>query len=396
MQSATAVRRHDVDWLRVFATYLLFFFHTGKVFDIAPFYHIKNAALSPAMGIFTGFVHQWHMPLFFLLAGWSVFGSLRTRGAGAFLRERVSRLLIPFIAGCVLLCPLIKYVELRGGIRVGVDGHVGAASGFDDSFFQFLPTFFTQRFTWSHLWFLIYLFTFSLLYLPLLRRLMKTASSERAIGRAAIYLPIVPLALVQVTLRGRWPGFQNLYDDWANFSYYSFYFILGFLLALHPPFERAVQREWKRAGAFGLTALVLMLGTDVVGPTGPSIFLNRVLSAVAGWCCVVALLGFAARSLSFSNAALRYLSESAFPVYILHQAGIVFVGFFVIQLSAGIAAKFVLLLTGSVIATLAVYHFSVRPFAPLRFLFGMKSRPSGQAAPSGTIRSARAAAPARM
>ena len=36
-------RRPDIDWLRVFATYLLFVFHVGKVFDPAPFYHVRNA-----------------------------------------------------------------------------------------------------------------------------------------------------------------------------------------------------------------------------------------------------------------------------------------------------------------------------------------------------------------
>ena len=42
-------RRTDVDWLRVFATYLLFPFHTAMVFNPAPFYHIRNVDLSLGM-----------------------------------------------------------------------------------------------------------------------------------------------------------------------------------------------------------------------------------------------------------------------------------------------------------------------------------------------------------
>jgi peptidoglycan/LPS O-acetylase OafA/YrhL len=76
-----AARRLDVDWLRIFAVYLLFPFHVGKVFDVAPFYHLKNAELSGAMGFFTGFVHQWHMRLLFVLAGWSLLASLRGSAA---------------------------------------------------------------------------------------------------------------------------------------------------------------------------------------------------------------------------------------------------------------------------------------------------------------------------
>jgi peptidoglycan/LPS O-acetylase OafA/YrhL len=379
-------RRYDIDWLRVCATYLLFVFHVGKVFDVAPFYHIKNAELSPGLNYLTGFIHQWHMPLFFLLAGWSAFGSLSTRGPSAFLRERLRRLLLPFVAGCVLLCPLIKYIELKAGMGMTHTGGITHAP-FNETFLTFLPTFFTRldRFTWAHLWFLIYLFTFTLLYLPLFSWLVRrTATRTEAKAEAGavmvVYLPIIPLALIQVTLRGYWPGFQNLFDDWANFSYYSLYFIFGFLMARNPAFERAVQHEYRRAGLIGLVAVLLMIPTDSVA----TVYLNRALSAVAGWCFVVAFLGGAWRFLGFSNAALRYLSESAFPIYILHQVGIVLVGYFVIQLSAGIAVKYAVLLVGSVVATMAAYHYVVRPLPPLRLLYGMKPRVVQQPLLSGT------------
>jgi len=370
----TPTRRDDIDWLRVFATFMLFPFHVGKVFDVPPFYHIKNAELSPTLGLFTGFVHQWHMPLFFLLAGWSACGSLRTRGTGAFLRERLQRLLLPFAAGVVLLCPLLKYIELLQGMAMTPNGGIGNAP-FHESFLAFLPTFFTRldRFTWAHLWFLIYLFTFTLLYLPLfgwwLKRPPAPATPMPAGPAWIAYAPIVPLALIQVALRGRWPGFQNLFDDWANFSYYSLYFILGFCLADAPAFETRLQHEWKRAAGIGVAALLLMVVTD---HTAPPPWINRALSGVAGWCCVVAMLGCARHCLTFSNAGLRYLTEAAFPVYILHQSAIVVIGYFIIRLPAGIAVKVALLLPCAVLATMTVYHFVVRRFAAARILFGMK------------------------
>src|SRR5436190_7441507 len=105
-------RRNDIDWLRVGATYLLFVFHVGMVFNPAPFYHVRNADLSFAMLVVCGFIGLWHMPLFFLLAGWSAVASLRLRGGAQFVRERLLRLGLPLIAGCVLLAPAIKYLEL--------------------------------------------------------------------------------------------------------------------------------------------------------------------------------------------------------------------------------------------------------------------------------------------
>jgi uncharacterized protein (DUF2147 family) len=78
--------------------------------------------------------------------------------------------------------------------------------------------------------------------------------------------------------------------------------------------------------------------------------------------------------LSFTTPALRYLTESAFPVYLLHQSAIVIAGYFLTQLPLGLWTKFVLLLTVSSALTLTVYHLLVRPFAMPRFLCGMKAR----------------------
>ena len=99
---------------------------------------------------------------------------------------------------------------------------------------------------------------------------------------------------------------------------------------------------------------------------------TRALSGAAAWGCVLSLLGFARQYLNGGGAALRYLRESSLPIYILHSPAIVLVGYFVIQLEAGIPEKFALILAGSLCLALAVYHFAVRRFQPLRVLFGMR------------------------
>ena len=384
-------RRPDIDWLRVFAVYLLFVFHVGKVFDPAPFYHIRNADLSFPMLVLCGFIGLWHMPLFFLLAGWSAVASLQTRGQRRFVVERVRKLAIPLLAGSVLLGPPIKYLELRSGLdlnhaglwvaaplqagfRTVIPSGLPLAPPFDESFLTFLPTFFTRldRFTWAHLWFLAYLFTLTLLYLPAFGWLLRRRDRLTRLRPAMVYVPIIPLAVIQLTMRSRWPGIQNLYNDWANVAYYSVYLVAGFLLACHPMLERLVQCEWKRSLAIGLGATALLLLAVLGITTVPAVLL--VGSAVAGWCFTVALLGLAHRFLTTSGPALHYLSESAFPVYVLHQAAIVLPGYFLIRLPMGIGAKFVLLLLLSVSLTLAVYQWLVRPFAVPRFLLGMKPK----------------------
>jgi len=74
------------------------------------------------------------------------------------------------------------------------------------------------------------------------------------------------------------------------------------------------------------------------------------------------------------DGAAAILRESAFPVYVLHQAAIVLPGYFIIRLDLGIAAKFGLLLVVSLAITLATYQWLVRPFALTRFLLGMRPK----------------------
>jgi fucose 4-O-acetylase-like acetyltransferase len=391
-----APRRHDLDWLRIGATALLFPFHVAKTFDVLPIYHIKNAELSSGLDYFTFFIHQWHMPLFFVLAGWSACAAIQRRGVAGFRRERVGRLLVPFLVGTFLLCPFLKYAELSSGLSITATGAAALGRRFDETFLAFLPTFYTRldRFTWSHLWFLLYLFTFSLLYARLFARML--ARPDARVSTARLYLPVVPFVVIQTTLRFVWPGVQNLYDDWANFSYYSLFFILGFVLAREPAWEDVITREWKRAGAVGVGAAGLaMVGwwwRGGIGFGGPLTIAKviplvplQALSGVAGYCTIVGLLGFARRSLSWTNRAQDYLAEASLPVYILHQLGIVLPGYFIIQLHAGIAAKFALLLPIAVVSTMLVYHVVVRPTPILRSMLGMRERRPSVPATAGAL-----------
>jgi uncharacterized protein (DUF2147 family)/peptidoglycan/LPS O-acetylase OafA/YrhL len=405
MSTATPERRHDLDALRVFGCYLLFLFHVGMVFNPAPFFHVRNGESSAVFLILCGFIGLWHMPLLFLLAGWSAAASLRSRGVADFLRERGSKLAVPLVAGCVLLVPVIKFLELRSGqdlnhrglfvsaevqegMRSVVPIDLPRAAPFDEDFLTFLPTFFTDldRFTWAHLWFVAYLLAFTLVLLPILAPLARRERRTLRPGRGWVYLPIIPLALVQLALRERFPGPYNLYRDWANVAFYLTFLASGFALAVAPGLEERLRDEWRRLLGLGLAATGVLLAAVLGAFQSTPVVLAG--TAVAGWCFVAALLGFARGRVTRSGPRLRYLAESAFPIYVLHQLAIVVVGAAVVSLPLGIAAKFALLLSGAVAATLALYHFGVRPFGPTRRLLGMKPLPgaprAGSAAPAVT------------
>jgi fucose 4-O-acetylase-like acetyltransferase len=345
-------RRADIDWLRVGAVYLLLAFHSAKVFD-QTHWHVKDGARSGTVDAFTSFVHQWHMPLLFVLAGWAMTPSLARRGARAVRRERRERLLVPFAFGTLTLVQLAAFVESR---------HSGEP----------------MELTWMHLWFLIYLFTFTLLYLPLFEWLRARDWRVERVPPGAVYAAIVPFALVQVALRGRWPGYQNLVDDWANFAYYSLFFFAGFLLTRFPAIEAAVHRERRRAALIGAAAIggMAALAGGLRPPDGagsPEWVAFQALSAVAGACLVMALLGFAHARLRARVRVLAYARDSAMPVYVLHQPLIVFLAVPVVALPLGAPVKLAVLLAGSTVATIGAYHLAVRRSRRLSALLGSKA-----------------------
>ncbi len=373
-------RRYDLDALRIFACYLLFLFHVGKVFDPAPFYHIRNVDVSAVFTIVCGFISLWHMPLFFLLAGWSLYSSLQSRGTGGFLNERAKKLLLPFIAVVVIFCPPIKYLELSNGLDANHRGlsmsleqqesikellpnDFPTTAAFNESFLEFWPTFFTNldRFTWSHLWFVAYLMTFTLIYLPAFAHLAKRPAKNSTVTPLWIYAPLIPLAIIQITLRPHYPGLQNLYSDWANFLYYTTYLWIGFLMARNPAIENAIHRESVRIRVPMILSLLFLLAAVIFQLENATLVLAA--TAIAGWSMVVGILGGAARHLSYEFRGHRYLARTAFPVYLFHQPAIVFIGYIVIGWSWGITAKFFFLLFASIATVVLLLHWVQRQSA---------------------------------
>lgn len=376
--TTSADRRWDVDWLRIVATLLLLPFHAGKAFDVAPYYHVKVATPSETVGLFTGFVHLFHMPLFFTIAGWALAGSVLRREFRPLVAERSRRLLLPLVVGCVTFGPFIGWVQYR-------DIDHGR-----ESFVEFLPSFFTsmQRFTWSHLWFLAYLFAFTVLYAPLMRRAGRVIERWSVDRLTIVWLVVVPLAFVQICLRGRWPGFQNLYDDWANFTYYSLFLWAGFLLARVRGAEATVERARKTLLGVGLAAAapLAVLGDASPGFT-PEWVVAQSLIALSAVGLVGGGWGYARRHWNADNAARRYLADAAFPVYVLHQPVVVALALIVVHGAVATSLGLPALVLSAAVVTFATYELAVRRSATVQYALGItggsrQSRPQASSEPA--------------
>jgi hypothetical protein len=62
------------------------------------------------------------------------------------------------------------------------------------------------------------------------------------------------------------------------------------------------------------------------------------------------------------------------PLFVLHQPVIMVIAYFVVQWEAGILVKLLVVVFASFLITLGLVELLIKPFGPIRMLFGMKRR----------------------
>ncbi len=329
------------------------------------------------------FLDQWFMMLFFLISGAGTWYALGSRTAAQYVGERFQRLLVPFAFGCLVVVPPLVYFGLLKG------------PGYQDDYRHFYWRFLGgEHFQWAHLWFVVYLFVYSLIALPLfIAARNKTGGgwerlSAVLVRPGAIFLPALPLALIEGSLRAGWPnGNQNLVNDWANFCLYLLYFVYGYFLASDPRLTEAIGRYRGVAAALGGAGLCGLFALWLSGNTPSYVYSPERIAYDAfrgfnSWCCVVAVLGFANRYLNFSNPFLRYTGEAAYPVYILHQTILVVAGFYILRWDTGALEKFLVIAAVAVFGALGLYDLLVKRSNTARFLFGLKRKSDNLPSPN--------------
>ncbi len=384
-------RRSDLDALRVMATILLIYFHTAMIFNLWASFHIQNDELSLGMALFVEFFNIWHMPLFVILAGMSSFYALEIRSGKQFTKDRAKRLLIPLLFGILLVIPPQVYIERIAWWCKTRQSPIN----FTGSYFDFYPYFFIPIYpegnlSWHHLWFVAYLFVFSMLTVPVLaafgtkrgQMILQASRSWLAQG-GRIYLLILPLAVIQVSLRRYWPTQQNLVADWANFSFQLFHFWAGILVASDPGIWDRISKLRRVSLGLGLTTLGGLLIDDAMGVKGGYPYpIEYTLLSCLTWFWILIALGYGKHYLNFRNRFISYANEGIYPFYILHQTVIVVIGYYLVRWRLGPTVKFGLLLMLSFAASVAIYEFLIRRWDWVRPCFGLKSDRAASAAPS--------------
>ena len=373
-------RLHYIDWLRVLAFLTLILFHCAVPFVEHYTWEINNKETSSWITRIIWWTHQWRLPLLFFIAGVGVRFSLKRRSILAFFGERTLRLLIPLAFAIFFITPIQVYFEWLQKDRISM------------SFIDFYPQVFEiipypdGAFTWSHMWFVAYLFVFTILLLPLfsLAKIEWLNRYKPALNKA-FSSPIthlilaIPFIVYFYSLFLDWPEQGSLIDDWFVFiSSITFYFF-GFFFSAINSFWESCLRYRKLFLSIALTLAIILFfkyywNWEEYRPNeqNTNLYVYGFLNGFHIWTVILSSIGFAMKYLNYSNYHLSYLNAAIYPFYILHQAVIVAAGYYVLQLDISISLKLILLLIICIVTIWLLYHFIIRKTVISRVLFGMK------------------------
>jgi glucans biosynthesis protein C len=375
-----------LDGLRLAAFALLIPYHVGMYY-VSWDWHVKSATLVPALEPFMLLTAPWRMGLLFVIAGAACQGLWTRRGRWGCVRDRSSRLLWPLLLGLAVIVTPQAYFEVLTKVPAQLPGD----GGYLDFWAAYLRGGHYCRGsdcmvvpTWNHLWFLPYLWAYSLMGAALAGRVKWPVTALPA--WAWLLLPAVPLALARTLVFPHFPVTHDLVHDLYSHLQYGWLFALGW--ASRTPlaaglWPAALRWRWAALGA-ALASWALLLAYfkayDGGPPPAAALLAQRVLWAALSWWAILAACGWGQRAFSRNTPALKAGSAAVFCAYVLHQTVIVLLTRALLPLALpwGIEAPLLMALT---VAICALAYLGLRRVPGLRLLFGISVASSAGAGP---------------
>jgi len=346
----TSERRHDIDWLRVIAIGLLLIYHIAIIFQPWAMFvgFIKSDESIVALWTPMTMLNVWRIPFLFFVSGMGLYFAMRKRNWKQLLLERSKRILLPFIFGIVAITPLHMFIfQKYYNMPLGYYPHQG------------------------HLWFLGNIFVYVLLLLPLYYYLKKHEEGKfKRVLASLMSHPGGPLLVslffvIEVVLVK--PQLFVLYaETWHGFfnGFLAFFFGFIFVYSGKTFWQTVLKWRWLYTG---LAIILYGIRFAFFGTEAPGY-----LMAIESNCWIFGVFGFGYKYLNKPSKTLSYLSQAAYPVYIIHMFVLYAAAMLILPLEIPIMLKFICIVAFTGLACYLIYEFIIRRIGILRPLFGLK------------------------
>lgn len=349
----TTERRHDIDWLRVIAIGLLLVYHIAIVFQPWGLFVGFITSNEPLQSLWTPMtmLNVWRIPLLFYVSGMGVYFAMQKRNAKELLLERSKRILLPFVFGCVAISPLHIYI-FQHYYKMPLGYY--ASSG--------------------HLWFLGNIFVYVLLLSPLFFYLKKhdQGKLKQAMSKAMKYalapLSITVFFMLEVGIV-RPQLFEVYAQTWHGFFIGFLAFLFGFL------FVYAGNNFWRTVAKWKWLYIVLASALYVLRLTKWQALSNMYLTVLESNCWIFGVFGLGYCYLNKPSLLLSYLSQAAYPIYIIHMYVLFAGAWLILPLSLSPMLKFMGITGFTLVVCWLTYELLLKRVRFLRPLFGLKTKP---------------------
>ena len=363
-------RQYFIDWLRIGLIISVFFYHVGMIFR-PELWHINSAKSFPFLEPIMWWLALWRMPLLFLVSGIGTYYALGFRTTKQYIKERFTRLYIPFTVGFFTLVPLMVYIERidQYGSLLNYIPHMFDGGGYPNG-----------NISWHHLWFLLYLLIISLFISPFIKysrsenfkrfkeSLVKICSKNLGLN---IVLPL--LIVVQLVLREYYPNHTHaLVNDLAYLTYYLLFFLCGFVLFTSKTLINSIARQRRLYLLQTIVFSVLFYSVHSIFSDPTTVkFVYRAVAIVLTWSCGIAVVGYTRIYFNNDHKYRRVLNEAIYPFYLLHQPAIIVVGYYVLQWNVSYGVKAISIILISLVIVIVSYLI-IKRYNILRIAFGLK------------------------
>ena len=238
-------RLHGLDALRGILMLLGVVLHGGASYmasSATPEFPLRDPYRSPLMTIIIAIIHSARMPIFFFIAGFFSHYLYISRSNWSFVKNRVQRILVPFLVGLIILIPatLLSFLFALGSVSYDWDG--AASVSYYSRYLYGIKLFgnIDEGNELSYLWFLYYLlicYVFVLVQALLWRDKFKLSHFKfwgLLCKYPYRYVFLIPLFLIFLTMPGSLLMTSATWlVDLRVLLLYLFMFWLGWLYWVH-------------------------------------------------------------------------------------------------------------------------------------------------------------------
>ena len=346
----TTERRHDIDWLRVIAIGLLLIYHIAIVFQPWAMFvgFIRSDELLEGLWKPMTILNVWRIPLLFYVSGMGLYFAMCKRNWRQLLLERAKRILLPFLFGIAAITPLHMFIfQKYYNLPLGYYPHMG------------------------HLWFLGNIFAYVIVLLPLFFYLKKKEHGSLKKG-LSIFMGnpggplLISLFFVVEAVVVKPQLFAIYANTWHGFfiGLLAFFFGYFFVYSGKTFWQTVLKWRWLY---IGLAAVLYSIRNFVFATEAPGY-----LTAIESNCWIFGVFGLGYKYLNRPSRILSYLSQAAYPVYVIHMFVLYAGAMLILSLEIPVALKFLLITALTGIACFLIYEFILRRIVLLRLFFGLK------------------------